>query len=422
MKTIVSVTSIALERDSRALKFAASIARLGYRSVAVEGERSRGLPRDLPFEVISVDRAPPAAPPGAVKPVEAPARNGPSLRARIREALPMSLVQLIDRLTEPLHSLQGYLRLYLQRNREVAPLLPPADAYYLHSFWQALAVYRRRRRAGAIFLYDAHDANWEPDPSFDPRPGTRLVFRIYEAIERRCARARLFTTVGEGVATLMAERFGRRPAVVRNCHDLRLDEPVERGIREATGVSDADFLLVMSGNAKTGTAIEQALEAMERLPERVHLAFVGRYYDSHRASVERRGLSGRVHLLPPVPPTQVVGFIAGADASPILYWPLSDNYLYALPNGFFHAVAAGLPVLYPPLPEVKALCEEHELGIELDPQEPGSIAAGVTRLLEDDELRAACAANVREARGILSWEREEAVLGSLLERALDGAR
>jgi len=40
MRTIVSVTPLRLQEDSRTLKIAASFARFGYKSVAVEGQQS----------------------------------------------------------------------------------------------------------------------------------------------------------------------------------------------------------------------------------------------------------------------------------------------------------------------------------------------------------------------------------------------
>ena len=61
-KTIVSVTPIAVERDSRTFKAAASMARLGYRSIVIEAEPSAGLRNGLPFELITIAGSPP---PGA---------------------------------------------------------------------------------------------------------------------------------------------------------------------------------------------------------------------------------------------------------------------------------------------------------------------------------------------------------------------
>ncbi|MDQ7779190.1 MAG: hypothetical protein RDV41_05720, partial [Planctomycetota bacterium] len=51
MQTIVSLTPLSVESDSRTFKQAASAARFGYRSIVVEGEPSRLPCTDLPFEL-----------------------------------------------------------------------------------------------------------------------------------------------------------------------------------------------------------------------------------------------------------------------------------------------------------------------------------------------------------------------------------
>jgi glycosyltransferase involved in cell wall biosynthesis len=161
--------------------------------------------------------------------------------------------------------------------------------------------------------------------------------------------------------------------------------------------------------------VREALLALRELPETVHLAFVGRNHDRNRGLVRELGVGDRAHLLAPVPPTEVVRFIAGADASPILYRAQSASYESALPNGFFHAVAAGLPILYPPLPEIRALCVEHGMGAEIRPEEPGSIAAGVRSLLDDPARAGEYRARAEAAREVLNWEHEERLVADLLE-------
>ena len=169
----------------------------------------------------------------------------------------------------------------------------------------------------------------------------------------------------------------------------------------------------LAGNAKPGDTIEEAVAALRLLPERVHLALVGGGHEALRGTRRPSAACGdRVHLLAPVPPTEVASFIATADAAPILYRAWTVNFQHALPNRFFHAVAAGLPVLYPPLAEIAALCSEHELGLPIDPLDPGvDRRRRAARSARTPSCGRACAANVeRAAREVLSWEREEQVL------------
>lgn len=369
MSRIVSITPLAVERDSRTYKQAASLARLGYESVVVEGEPSGFEREGLPFELVSV---------------EAPG---------------------------------GYARW----NLATARAMPTASLYILHSYRQFPAVYVKTRRNRAPYLYDAHDSYWEHDPEVQGPQRRTMGERAFERMEGFCAsRAAGLLTVSDGVADLLERRFGRRPVVIRNAADLRLDRPAKGDVRAVAGVLPDDFLLVMPGNAKPGDTVEDAVAALAMLPDRVHLALVGSGNEHFAEVAQAGGVGDRVHVLPPVPPTEVAAFIATADAAPILYRAWTVNFLHALPNRFFHAVAAGLPILYPPLVEIAALCEEHEMGIPIEPTDPDSVAAGVRSLLDDPDLAARLRANAAEARSALSWEHEERVLGDVVAAQLGG--
>ena len=403
MTRVVSITPVPVERDSRTFKHAASLARLGYESVALEGAPS-GLGGELPFELASVTRRPAAAP-GPAGPPSAAAnrpRRSAAMRA-VRRALDLPI------------TLGAQLRWNLRTHRA----LPPADLYYLHSYNQFLAVSLKARRRGVPYIYDAHDFYSEEDSSPEAAGIGRLSGRLLGAIERACVRrAAGLTTVSDGVADLMERRFGRRPEVIRNCPDLRLDRTSAGDVRSRIAAPEQAFVLVSVGNAKVGDTIEEALLALEQLPDDVHLAFVGEGYERHRERARQHRLEGRVHFLAPVPPTEVADFISTADASPILYRAFTPNFHNALPNRFFHAIAAGLPLIYPPLAEITALAERYRLGVAADPTDPASVAGAVRALRDDPAVADGYRENVRRAREELSWEREEELIGKLVAGTL----
>ncbi len=419
------VTSIAVERDTRAYKFAASAARLGHQATVVEGEPSTELDEELAFEL----RSPPTGNVENGVRKGAPTPTGPSILTRLAGRVPRpfdglarALAWPLNRfLVDPLTSVSFVLRSavhdYRSRNVETAALLPDADLYWLLSFYQYPSVYRKARRLGARFFYDAPDAPWEPGTTLPPASRTAAaVLRVYEAIEKSCfRRAEQVTTVSDGLSVLLERRFGRRAGVIHNADDLRLAERSGGDLRAVTGVGPDDLLLVMVGNLKAAHAVPEAVEALRMLPDNVHLAFLGRGHEQSRQLAEEMGLAGRVHAPGIVGPTEVLDFIETADASPILYRPDSVSYENALPNGFFHAIAAGLPVLYPSLAEMKRISSEYELGVEIDPGDPASIAAAVRVLLDDPESIGRYRANVERARQVLNWEHEERVVAGLLE-------
>jgi glycosyltransferase involved in cell wall biosynthesis len=413
-RRIVSVTNLGVERDKRTFQNAATFSRLGYGSTVVEGEPSE-LPReDLPFELLT--------PHGASAPQAVDGDGRPPASHPVVERMPEPLRSAAKRLGAALLRVRSrssllLWRIFRQDNERTYEALPPADLYYLTFFWQFPAVWRKCRETGANFIYDANDAYWLwPGYRWYPRP-----FRLFlRRLECRCVeRAAAFITVSEGVAGLLEERYGRRPQVVRNLHDLRVDEEAERDVRRAAGLGKDEFVVVVVGNEKPSDAVDEAMQALRSLPETVHLVLLGAGYEKHRPRARQLGVAERVHLVPPVAPTKVTSAIRTADAG-LINTRAQEVHLHALPTRLFSTIAAGLPVLYPPLPEVAALAEAHQLGLPIDSEDADSIAVAVRRLSETPGLATEYRSKVERARETLNWEIEEGKLAELVSAALDG--
>jgi glycosyltransferase involved in cell wall biosynthesis len=396
-KTVVSITPLAVETDSRTLKIARSLARFGYRSIIVEGVGSRTL-KDIELPVVSLSGPAAAAPPLG------------SVRKRLRGGTGFSAA-------DAAMAAAYRARYFWNFGVSAARRLPMADLYYLHAYTYAPAVASACRRNQATFIYDAHDfypdmlGEWEVS-DFE----RRWLGPFFEAIEQRCCtRAASVVTVSDGIAALISERFHRRPVVIRNAHDLRTDRRPARDIRAVTGVTADDRLIVLVGNAKAGQATSNAIAALARLPGNLHLAFVGTGYEAHAAEVAALGLGGRVHLVGRVPPDAVVPFVATADAAAILYYSLSVNYRRALPNKFFQAIAAGLPLFYPAeLDEIALQCRAYGFGIAMDPRSVDSLVAAFNRLLTDPAAMGRERETAARMALDLNWAREEDRLAKML--------
>jgi glycosyltransferase involved in cell wall biosynthesis len=275
---------------------------------------------------------------------------------------------------------------------------------------------------GSCYVYDAHDFYSGVEEPRELGWGHRMLRLPWERwLEARCIRhAAAVVTVSEGVAALQGRTFGCRPVIIRNCDDRRLQRAPSRGLREVAGVGPTEFLFVVVGNAKRGQAIPGLLEALAAVPASVHVALVGLGYEQFAAQIRARRLKARVHAVPPVKPYEIVPFIADADASLLLYYPRSENYLHCLPNGFFQAIAAGLPLLYPELPELSKIATEYDLGLPIDPMSAASIADGMEAFFRQPDRVSTYRRNAERARRVLDWEQEERVLAKVLERALRG--
>lgn len=300
-------------------------------------------------------------------------------------------------------------------------VLPAADLYYLHTPYLYLPVRRRCRELGVPFVYDAHDLY--SDLKNDGRPLStrdRMQLFVWDWIERWCVRrASACVTVGEGVGDLHDRRFRREFAVVRNAQDPRLDEPAIP-VRERLELPSDSFVMVTVGNAKPrGMALGNAIESMKLLPENVHWVFLGGNYDDFAEEIAKTGLDLRVHVVPPVLPHHVTATITGCQLSPIPYFPVMANMRFAMPNGFFHAVAAGVPVAAPTgLDELRATVERYGIGITFDPLDSLSLVTGVRTLMSDASSLLRMTTAVSRAMPELAWPREEEKLRAVVANCL----
>lgn len=386
MARVASLTPAPLDRDSRTLKQATTIARLGHASVVVEAQGSSGGFPDAPFDVLTL------------RSVGESLADDAGSAPNVGRGLVDRLAAVAGRVAGPLYFLASWTLF----NVNTARRLPAADLYWLHGFEQALAVWLKR----TPYVYDAHDL-YEALP-FDGRRlrrSERATHWVRARIEALCIRrAAVCVTTSAAMARAYEARHGRPFTVIRNAQDARLARPTQRDVRADAGAGPDDFLLVMVAQNKPGTIVPP------RLPDGVRMAFVGDNYDGEPPP--------GVAFVGSVAPDEVAAYIAGADAAALLYVPVTDNSPTQLVNGLFHAVAAGLPLLLPArMDAIRETGTEHGLGVVVDPEDPDSLAEGIAALRADPERYRAA---VRAAAPALSWEREEDAVAAVLQAALAG--
>jgi hypothetical protein len=203
--------------------------------------------------------------------------------------------------------------------------------------------------------------------------------------------------------------------VLVNAVDRRANKSVERDIRQYLGLTAEHTLLVMVGNRKRGFSFDFVTAMLQRLPRSVHIAFVGRGYDADEKEHRDGGVRDRLHFVPAVPSVEVSSFIAAADLGLLLYETQTRNYRGALPNGFFHAVDAGLAIARFPLPEVEALAGQASIGPILDCTDPTRAAAALATFLADAAARKAAAAAASTLGRSLTWDAQEQLLRKIVE-------
>lgn len=300
----------------------------------------------------------------------------------------------------------------------------PAAAYQLRK--ANARVYHANNFTGLVLMtlagiwsrpvvYDSHELffdRWTPSSRY---PLKRL-FGLLRPVEKWLAsKAAAVLTASYESAELMKQTMSiPEPVAILNAVDLRKMQP-----------SVSDFptngrkALVHSGFFTVNRHLDELVESLAYLPDDITVVLMGTgFLQDHLVQLAAaKGVSERLIIVPPVPPMSVSNTMAQADAGIILFSPETLHGDTAMPNKFFEAVAAGLPLVCGKTTALEAAVKEYDLGVMCDSQNPRSIANAVIQVLDDANNRR-YRANALKAQAVLNWETEERKLIGVYEKLL----
>lgn len=299
----------------------------------------------------------------------------------------------------------------------------PAAVYHGHDLTGLpAAIFAHELYGGrARVVYDSHEL-WATSGMVLGRPSWAVEWLARREREW-AAKADALVTVSHGYASVLGPRLGKAEVVVvHNCPPRPVGELVRSDrVREAAGIPAGVPIVLYHGALQPGRGIRQLGQAMlEPGLERAHLVFLG--FGASRGDAEELAVDprfgGRIHVLGPVPPMDVVDWVASIDVAAMPIQANSQSYYLSTPNKMFEAFAAGVPVVASDFPGMRGIVAEdpdRPLGELCDPADPASIGAAIRRLLELPpaafaELGARCR---RAAQERWNWETESARLVEL---------
>jgi glycosyltransferase involved in cell wall biosynthesis len=291
----------------------------------------------------------------------------------------------------------------------------PADIW--HGMWAGSlpALQRLRRRHGGRTIYDSRDIFMQSRGYAGAgRPGVTIL----RWFERHWAQAAdRVLTVNEHYADILTGELGiARPTVIMNCPE-RWQPPTPRPdrIRERLGLSGDTPVVLYQGGLMSGRGLEQTVEAILDVPG-AFLCLLG--WGALRDRLVRQAstppYAGRLAVLPPVRPEDLLSWTASADVCVMAIQPTSVNHRYTTPQKLFESLAAGVPVVAADLPAMAEIVVEHRVGVVCDPTSPVAIAAAIRSVISAPPLeREAMRQHVLEvAHERYAWESQrDALLG-----------
>ena len=375
---VVALVSNDLVTDQRMHRTLTSLSGAGYRCLLLGRQRpgSAPLPEDWPFDAERL-----------------------SLRAERGKAFYWQL-----------HRAQ------LRRLRELRPRL--TLAVDLDTIWAAR---RARRRYGIPFVFDAHEL-FEEQAEVARRWHIRLAWRLVGCWCVPAATAAY--TVNDSLAEVLARRYGRPFAVVRN-FPVPADPP--EVLRKRTRPSPAQvrpvsspFTILYQGALSEGRGLRELIEAAAGLPD-VRVWIAGDGPEGARLRAFAKTLNARhVTFFGALSPSELRALTPRADLGYALMRRVGLSYYLSLSNKSLDYVQAGLPSLQMDWPEYRRLQEQFGC-YHLVPELSAKAVARAVHACRHPEYHARLRSACREAAPQLTWASEEPVLLELILGAL-GAR
>jgi glycosyltransferase involved in cell wall biosynthesis len=166
-------------------------------------------------------------------------------------------------------------------------------------------------------------------------------------------------------------------------------------------------VVLYQGGFSVGRGVEQLMEAIRQVPGTI-LAVMGygALEDVFREAAERPENRERVHILPAVPPTELLEWVASADVVGVLFQHDTLNNYLSTPNKFLEAMAAGVPSVCSDHPGMGPIARETGCGIPVDPADVDAIAAAIRTIVDGtpEERSAGRARALAAAHETYNWE------------------
>ena len=254
--------------------------------------------------------------------------------------------------------------------------------------------------------FDAHEY-FSQVPELQHRPRTRRFWHWLEGW--LIPKADVCYTVGPALAERFSMLYGKPFASILNVPATTL-APSSLVLRTPCHV-------IYVGALNQGRGLEALLQALTKLPR--YIATIVGYGDIEpqlHTLAATLGISSQVVFTGNLTRDEYLPLLATASVGYSLLEPIGVSYQYSLSNKFFEYLAAGLPQLYPDLPEYMRLTSGHTIGLAL-PVSAEAIAEALTRL-EDADVYGRMAAAAAELSQCYTWAQEERKLIGLYE-ALD---
>jgi glycosyltransferase involved in cell wall biosynthesis len=291
--------------------------------------------------------------------------------------------------------------------RQALAATPAADIYHGMAYMGVSVALALGKRHRAKVIYDSRDIYMVAANLARLRGPIKAILAW---LERGWARAadRVFT-VNQPYAEELARRFDvEMPVIVMNCsYRFAPSESTPRRFHERLGLDPETRVVLYQGGFSVGRGVEQLMAAVRGVPDCVLVVMgYGGLEAEFRAAAALPENLGKVHVLPAVPPTELLDWVASADVVGVLFQHDTLNNYLSTPNKFLEAMAAGVPAVCSDHPGMGPIARQTGCGIAVPPADIEAIATAIRTIVEaPPEERAAMRARaLSAAHDTYNWE------------------
>lgn len=314
------------------------------------------------------------------------AHRGHGLPRLLRDKILKVWARLLFRLFGYLNPVAlGTRFLGLQRRLEAIE----ADIYFGHNIETLLPVCRAASRRGALSMFDSMEFYSDMGDSQDDTD-RKIIHRIQQACLRKCA---LILASSDEMADALATSYPiAKPVALYNVPPI--DPSYHRCGHQGLALYWRNSTL---GFGQRG--LDDALQALAQVADDVTLHLQGQLPADNGAALKARiqslGLGERVFIHGRYSPPQAVRMASQYCVGLCLERSGVKNHHLTVSNKIFDYMMAGLVVIASDLPSLRTVIERSNGGLLFEPGNAVDLAARVTELREDRDLRFSLAANAR---------------------------
>ena len=315
------------------------------------------------------------------------------------------------------HSLPATYR-HIARKLASAVKAENYDVVHVHDTIALLAAEKLKNKNSSLkIIWDAHEIY--PEISYKTGNGQRFMYKI---IAKASSKIDHFITINESIADYYSKNFPKLPEATILMNAARKVDNIESKVsplRERTGISASQFVLLFQGGLGVDRGIDILLQAAYSLPKNWSIVFMGKGVmvpeierTIAKLNVSREADRPAISLIPPAPYDELAEWTSGADLGIIPYENMNLNFLYCTPNKLWEYPNASVPILASGMVEMSKMISKYKTGILMPENFSETDILEVLKKLDRSSLDV-MVEKCREFNKVEHWEKYEVRLRDL---------